>query len=198
MMYDTRKLNYQHMLIKKETRKRLKIQKNVHRLNVGAQRNKLQLMLLKQKENACTQIKMKQSVIIPLIKDIQKGLKTKKKKRRIMELNARKNLFFYSTIPSEKFSDNIQYSLRYPTITSSKFSELMKSYYGYTLVPDLNFTDLFVFSHKSFSRDLVGAPSVCRKRKEMYNNKLAITPTRQISEHRTVLKNSIRINKQVK
>lgn len=198
MMHDSHKLSSQHMLIKKEVRKRLKIQKNVHKSKVRAQRNKLQFMLSKQKENAYIMIETKQDVIIPRMMNTRKGLKTRKQKRRIIELNMGKNLFSYSTIPSGNISDNLQSSLRYSTMTNSKHSERMNNFYEYTLVPDLNFTDLFVFSPKPISKNPRDTPAVCRKRKEVHKKQLSMTPESHVKGPRTVLQSRLRTNKQVK
>jgi hypothetical protein len=198
MMHDSHKSSSQHMLVKKEVRKHLKIQKNIHKSKVRAQRNKLQLMLSKQEKNAYRMIEKKQAVIIPQIMNTRKGLKTRKQKRRIIELNTGKNLFSYSTIPSGELSDNLQSSLRYSTITNLKLSERMKNFYEYTLVPDLNFTDLFVFSQKPLSKNPRNTPALCRKRKEVSKKQLAMTPKYHISGPRTVLRTRLRTNKQVK
>jgi len=197
LILDIKKLNSQHVLIKKGARKRIKMQTIIHRLNVGAQRKKLQLMLVTQKENAYRQIETKQAVIIPMIMNTRKGLKTRKKKRRIVELNTGKNLFSYSTIPSGDLSNNMQYSVKYSTITDSKLLERTKNFHEYTLVPDLDFTDL-IFSQKHFSKNPMGTPAVHRKKKEVFKKQLAITPIHHVSGPRKPIRSPMEANKQVK
>ena len=195
MIHDIEKLNSQYILTKKAVRKRLKIQKKIHRSSVQVQKKKLQFMLSKQKETAYRQIEMKQAVIIPLILNTKKGLKARKIRRRIIELNTGKNIFSYSTLPSSEFLDK---SLRHSIKTSSNLSKKMEKCYEYTLVPDLNFADLFVISQKPFSKNPEGAPLVCRTEKEVPKKQLAVMPKHHVSGPLVRLRSRLRNSKQVK
>jgi hypothetical protein len=177
-MHNIGKLGSNHTLVVKDIRKRMKMQKKNHILSVEAQNNKLKIMLLRQKDKAYRQIELKQNVIVPLLQSTRKGLKTRKVKRRIIELNKGKNLFSYSTILSGDILDN---AFRYSTTSNYNLSERMKKLCKYTLVPDLNFTDLFVFSHKPFLKGSVGTLPVFGKLKEVSKKQLAITPDHHVS-----------------
>jgi hypothetical protein len=191
------KLNPQRVLIKKGARKRMKMQKIIHRLSVRAQRKKLQLMFVKQKENAYMQIETKQAVIIPMIMNTRIGFKTRKKKRRIVELNTGRNLFSYSTILSGDPLNSLRYSSKYSTIADSRLLEQIKNFREHTLIPDLNFTDLFFISHKHFPVNSIGI-SVIQKNKEVFKKQLTITPGHHVSRPRNITKSRMRTSKQVK
>lgn len=197
MMSDIKKLNSQHVLIKKGSRKRMKMQKIIHRLNVGAQRKKLQILYVKQKGNAYKQTGKKKAVIIPMVTNTRKKLETRKKKRRIIELNTGKNLFSYSTMPSGDLSNNMQYSVKYSTITDPKHLEQTKNFHEHTLVPDLNFVNL-VFSLKHFSNNSMETSATHRKKKVVFKKQLKTTPVQHVSGSRKPIRRQMGTNKRVK